>query len=305
MREQRPSSYRTRTRERARVYHSLIIRVIRKCAADRLSAFAAQAAFFILMSFFPFLILVLQLMKLAPISQESLLLAVDSIFPEYLLPTLHEILQELYSSSFGLVPVTVAATIWAASKAMHALTQGLDTICNAREIRRWIIVRIWAILYTVVFAILLVAAAGSTVFWKTIRDLLVRYRPPGVSIHLFSAGLKAVYTVCILTLAFMVMYKVFPHKKLRFIDQCPGAVLSAAGWWAFSEIIAVYVTSFNGFSMYGSLTTLTLVMFWLYFCCYFVMVGAEVNEIRRRDREEETGPPPEAFPGEDLWKKKT
>ena len=37
--------------------------------------------------------------------------------------------------------------------------------------------------------------------------------------------------------------------------------------------------------MYGSLTTLTLVMFWLYFCNYFIMIGAEVNEVIRRDRE--------------------
>ena len=37
--------------------------------------------------------------------------------------------------------------------------------------------------------------------------------------------------------------------------------------------------------MYGSLTTLTLVMFWLYFCNYFIMIGAEVNEVMRRERE--------------------
>jgi membrane protein len=48
-------------------------------------------------------------------------------------------------------------------------------------------------------------------------------------------------------------------------------------------IVQLYVTKLKGFSTYGSLTTLMLVMFWLYFCCYFVMLGAEINEMLRRD----------------------
>ena len=29
--------------------------------------------------------------------------------------------------------------------------------------------------------------------------------------------------------------------------------------------------------MYGSLTTLILVMLWMYFCMYIVLIGAEIN----------------------------
>ena len=81
------------------------------------------------------------------------------------------------------------------------------------------------------------------------------------------------------------MYKVFPHKKLKFVDQLPGAIVAAIGWYGFSAFVTIYISEFHGFSMYGSLTTLTLVMFWLYFCNYFIMIGAEVNEVIRRDRE--------------------
>ena len=35
---------------------------------------------------------------------------------------------------------------------------------------------------------------------------------------------------------------------------------------------------FNGFSMYGSLTTLVLLMFWLYFVMYIVLIGLELND---------------------------
>ena len=43
--------------------------------------------------------------------------------------------------------------------------------------------------------------------------------------------------------------------------------------------ISVYVDYFNGFSMYGSLTTIILVMMWLYLGSYILLVCAEFNKI--------------------------
>jgi membrane protein len=54
---------------------------------------------------------------------------------------------------------------------------------------------------------------------------------------------------------------------------------------AFSLFVTVYLGAFHAFSMYGSLTTLAIVMFWLYFSMYIIMIGAEVNEVMRQDRE--------------------
>lgn len=260
-----------------------VLKVLKKSTRDDAGAYAAQSAFFILMSVFPFAMLILQLMKFAPISQESLLYAVDSIFPDYLLPTIHEILQEIYSSSFGLVAVTVITTLWASSKAIHALQQGLGRICNEDKISNWFVVRAWAILYTLLVAIFIVIAIALIVFWQEARSFLIHYRPRGISLHAYAAFLKAMYTITFLTLSFTVMYKVFPHKKLRFRDQLPGALTAAVGWYAFSAFVTIYISDFGGFSMYGSLTTLTLVMFWLYFCTYFIMIGAEINEVFRKE----------------------
>ncbi len=264
---------------------AFVIKVLSKSSRDGIAAFSAQSAFFILMSVFPFTILLLQLMKIAPISQEDLLYAVDSIFPEYLLPTIHEILQEIYSSSFGMVAATGIAILWASSKAIYALQEGLGRICNERKKRNWLIVRARSLLYTLIVAVLMVIGVAMIVVWQKIRIFLNHYRPRGISLHLYSALIQFVYSLVLLTILLAVMYKAFPHKKLKFRDQLPGAFVAAVGLYGFSIFVAIYIGAFNGFSMYGSLTTLTLVMFWLYFCNYIVMVGAEVNEVLRRDRE--------------------
>ena len=60
--------------------------------------------------------------------------------------------------------------------------------------------------------------------------------------------------------------------------QFPGAVFTAFGWTLASFIFSVYMDIFKGFSnMYGSLTTIVLIMLWLYFCMYVMLLGGEIN----------------------------
>lgn len=257
------------------------LRVAAKCTADRVGAFAAQIAFFIIMSVFPFAILFLQLIRFMPVSQEDILFAVDTIFPAYLLTSVHSILQEVFTTSYGLVPLTVVAMLWAASKVMHAMAAGLDVICTRARPRNWFVVRGWSLVCTFVLAVVLALAVMSTVVWRTVRTFLIRYRPGGLPLSTYSDIVGAVYSVLVMTLAFSVLYKVLPRRRLRYLGQLPGALFAALGIYFFSLFLAVYVRSFNGFSAYGSLTILTLAMFWLYFSCYIMMIGAVVNEVLR------------------------
>ena len=78
---------------------------------------------------------------------------------------------------------------------------------------------------------------------------------------------------------FLMVYKMLPNRKASVKNQFPGSIMSAVGWSLLSFGISVYVDYFNGFSMYGSLTTIILVMMWLYFGVYILLVCAEVNKM--------------------------
>jgi membrane protein len=256
-----------------------VVRVLKKSSADRVGAYSAQIAFYILMTVFPMVILFLQLIKAAPISQESILYAIDNVFPDYLLTTLHELLQEVYSASAGLVPITVITMLWTISKVMHAMTQGLDTICTTEGARNWVVVRIWSILCTGLIFVVAVALVASFIGWRPLKIFLIRHRPQGMSLSGFSEAIDVIYTMIIGVLSVSVLYKILPRRKLRFVAQFPGALFAVFAVMLLSNALSVYVGHFNGFSAYGSLTTLTLVMFWLYFSCYFLMMGAVINEV--------------------------
>ena len=73
-------------------------------------------------------------------------------------------------------------------------------------------------------------------------------------------------------------YKFIPNRKATFRSQFPGALLCAVCWSAFSFGFSLYIDFYNGAAnMYGSMTTIVLVLLWLYFCMMFVMLGAQVN----------------------------
>ena len=50
-----------------------------------------------------------------------------------------------------------------------------------------------------------------------------------------------------------------------------------------SLIFSVYLDILNGFDHVGSLTTIILVMLWLYFCMYMILLGGVINITVFRD----------------------
>ena len=123
-----------------------IIRLIKTFTAklrdDSVSAFAAQAAFFIILSFFPFVMFLLALLNYLPISAENLQFFSSGIFPEAIATLLHTIFSELVEKSSGTVlSVTVIAALWSASRGMLALVRGLNAVYGHTETRNYFLIR--------------------------------------------------------------------------------------------------------------------------------------------------------------------
>ena len=255
------------------------IRVWAKCIEHQVGAYAAQSAFFILLSAIPFVVIILQVIHVLPYTSRDVILILADVLPDYMVPAVTSIIREMYTQSFGVLGITVIAAFWASSKAMHSITYGLERISTAEGNRNWFIIRFWSLLYTAFMAASLIFLLAITVFWKSIRNqVLSLFFDDSAKIYMFNSWSKWVIILLIMIFMFALMYKTFPKQKMKFSEQLPGAVFAAVGWFAASLIITLYVNYFDGFSMYGSLSTLVLLMFWLYICMYLLMIGAEINE---------------------------
>ena len=229
-----------------------------------MGAFAAQAAFFILLSAIPFLLFLSALLPYTPVSREDLIEAAAVSMPDYVEPFFVHVLDEAYDRRPGVLSVTALLAVWAAGKAIQYLEAGLNAVNGMYETRRWLVIRFWSVIYTLVFVLALLTVLTFFVF----SGYLYRMLPEDgglVSLILQVRPLiRWIVLFFLLSLFFTALFAALPNRKLTFRSQLPGGV-------------SVYVNHFQGFGMYGSMTTVTLLMLWLYVCMYIFLVCAEAN----------------------------
>ena len=244
---------------------------------DNVGAFAAQAAFFILLSAIPFLIFFSSLLPYTPVSRAYVIETAAASMPDYVEPFFIHVLDEVYDRRPGVLSVTAFLAVWAAGKAIQYLTAGLNAVNGMYETRSWLVIRFWSVIYTLVFVLALLTVLTFFIF----SDALYRMLPENGGIFSFIVRVQPLFRgiiiFCLLCVFFTILFAALPNRKLTFLRQFPGGVACALSWYVFSFLLSVYVNDFQGFSMYGSMTTVALLMLWLYVCMYIFLVCAEAN----------------------------
>lgn len=259
--------------------YNLIKGFLNKLNEDHVSAFASQSSFFLIMTVFPFIMLILSLLKYTPITEDLLINLVNSIVPSNFHNISKQIITELYvQGGIGLLSVTAIASIWASSKGILSLMKGFNCIYKTEDRRNYFILRLVASLYTVIFIVGIVISLVILVFGNSLLSFFQKYNPILYNVAEFIISLRGIYIPVFLTLIFVIFYKLVPNKNFRFVDHIPGALFSALGWEIFSYAYSIYIDYYSGHtSIYGPLTTAILLLLWLYFCMYILFLGAEIN----------------------------
>lgn len=262
-----------------------IIRLIRaftkKINNDGISALSAHAAFFVLISFFPFVMFLLTLLSFFPFFTETLPSVDLSLLPGAVSSTILGAFTELSDRANGtILSVTVVLAIWSASRGILSIMRGLNSIHSIKETRNYIITRIIATVYTAILALLLLVMMLIFVFGNQLTLWLIERFPALADFALIIISLRTAVGICILIFFFLLIYTTLPNRKTSLWREFPGAVLTAAGWIGFSFLFSFYVNNFSNYTaIYGSLTAIVLCMLWLYACMYILFLGAEINSI--------------------------
>ena len=262
-----------------------VMRFTAECKEDHVSAYAAQAAYFTLISLIPFLLFFGAMLKYTPVSLDFLVKSVNLVFPDYISGFLVIIITETYETSVGLISVSAIIAIWSAARGIQYLTEGLNKMYDLEETRNWLKMRFWSVVYTFAMIFSIVMMLVLLVFGRTLQQGLTKYFPALAVVTNVLLQLKSLIGIGGLTLIFALFYWAFPNRKgkggyrITYFRQIPGALFCAVAWYVFSFGVSVYVNYFHGFSGYGSLTTIALIMFWLYVCMYILLVCAEINNL--------------------------
>lgn len=262
-----------------RAFLRYVRRIVLPVAEDKVTVYAAQASFFVIISAVPFLSLLISIAGIVLPAE------IPDFFAGLPLPdgfalVFDTLLADLRTApNVPLLSVSAVTTLWSASRGIAAIRSGLERVYRAGRSRGFLAHRIKSLVSTLVFIALITAAVtlmlfgdhlGSLLRIARISDVLMRFRTP----------------VFILALCFLftLMYAATARRstcvKSGILPHLPGAVFSSVGWTLFSYFYSLYITHFPSASyLYGSLAAICLIMLWLYFCMVILLLGAELNKL--------------------------
>ena len=242
---------------------------------------AANAGYFIVLSIFPALVLLLGLLRYTDLDAGDLLAALEGVLPVALLPAAEKLIISTYAyTSTAVVSVSAVSALWSASRGIFGLLVGLNTIYGVREDRGYFYTRAISVFYTFLFLLVLLLTLVLNVFGKSILQML----PPaqGVFWEFLSeiVDLRFLLMLLLQTALFTAMFMALPNRKNSFSDSFPGALFASSGWLLFSNLFSVYVEHFSGYaSIYGSVYAVALSMLWLYVCLWLLFGGGALNKL--------------------------
>ena len=254
---------------------------------DHISESAAQCSYYTILSFIPFVILLITLIQYTGIAPQALFDAISQIIPSSMSEMVLGIVQEVYSKSIGTISISIIFTMWSAGKGLYALTTGLQTVyqTKSKKITSYIYLRVKVLLETILFIVMIVMGLTILVFGNGVIDIVKRNFGVLEKYNQISSILAQLGVILATFVVFLLLYKFMPKHRVPFKSQVYGALFGAIALNIISFVFSRYLTIFKGFSItYGSLTTLMLVMMWTYSCFYTVFLGAELNKFINKNK---------------------
>lgn len=253
--------------------------LLRRLSQMQIPSHAANAGYFMVLSVFPALVLVLSVLRYTSLDAGDLLSLLYSFLPEALMPAAEKLIVSTYAhTSSAIVSVSAIGALWSASRGVYALLKGLNTIYHVPENRGFVYTRLISVGYTFGFLLVLLLTLVLGVLGE---GLLAALPLPKGKLGIFLAEVvdfRFLLMLILQTGLFTAMFMVLPNRKNSFRESVPGAVLASVGWMVFTKLFSFYMVHFSGYSnVYGSVYAVALSMLWLYFCLSIMFYGGALN----------------------------
>ena len=256
-----------------------IIKFVNKATADSVPAYAAQVAFFVMLSFFPFMMLLVMIVSKLSVMNTNVLGYILRVVPSGLESYVAYIVDDVVNAnvqSFTLI--TVFVSLWSAAKGIQALSTGLNKIYGVEQNKNYFLVRLICALYTLVFMVLCIVVIAIQAFGSQIAHKIIDNYPAFADATLLILSLKNVVTFLVIFVFLLLIYYQLPNRRGHMRHEFTGAVLASLAWMLMTRGFSVYIKySADNSKMYGSMTSVVLIIIWLYIGMQIVLYGAEIN----------------------------
>ena len=170
---------------------------------------------------------------------------------------------------------SVLALFWSASKMFGALTRGVNLALDVPKDHPFYLSRLRNFAMTIVVSLLLFVAVALSMAVDVVNQLdLSRLGVDTTTLEALG-GHGASFTFIFAVPS--VLYTIVPYRRPRWRDVWPGALVAALLFEIGKALFVVYVENAGSLqAVYGSLTSVIVLLLWLYFSARVLLFGAEI-----------------------------
>lgn len=258
-----------------------LLRLKQQISDDNVFNGAAALGFYLTLSLFPAMILLMTIIPYLPIERvdQAIMDLMKQALPEEAFGMVSNVVQEVTSNRrSSLLSFSILGTMWATSTGMYAIMQQLNITYGAKEARSFLRARATAFLLSLLFGLLVIGAFSLIVLGGVIQDWIGNRVGFSSALLTFFVIFRWVMIVLALLLGFATIYRYAPNVERKFAFFTPGSVIGVILLIFASLGFTLYTRHFANYSAtYGSIGAVIILMLWLYVAGLVILIGSEIN----------------------------
>ncbi len=252
-------------------------------------AIASHIALSVLMSLFPFLIVVTALAALfgtKQLADETARLLLDAWPREVAGPIANEIRGVLTNLRTDVLTFGIVAAVYFASSGIESLRIGLNRAYGMKEMRPWWLLRLESIAYVLVGAAALLAFSFLIVLWPLIWTAGARFAPALAQFDGTVTLLRYGVTSGLIVVTLVMVHFWLPAGRRRLAEIMPGIVATLVLWLVSGASFGRYLAEFayTYVNVYAGLASVMVALVFLYLVASIFVYGGELNAAIARAR---------------------
>ena len=269
-----------------------LYKAYKKWQADNGSHIAASVSFYLAVSFFPLLIVLIStsglLFRFTGCGQDAyhqlINLIAEQTAPE-LAKSLEAVLSNVQSDAIVSGPIGLVTLLIAAMAVFVNLDDAMDLIWNVSPPRKGFLASIVNLLINRMRAFLILLGIGVFVIGGFVVSMILsvakKYAGEANPSFLWSWNLVTLLAALALNwLLFTLVYKTLPRVSVRWREAARGALFATIMWEVGRRILAIVIIG-SKFSVYGIAGAFVAILLWTFYAMSILFLGAEYIQVFR------------------------
>jgi|GEM_PF-1545390 len=267
----------------------------KKLNENRVLVYASSAAYYFFVSIIPLLMILYFMLSYTSVGVKELVSMINSVLPDGVNIFAETVMTELSGHSKAHMSFAVILIIWSASRGVVALSNGLNIIYGVerkRDGKDFALFQLKSMFYTVLFMVLVIAWLLIMTISKDMIGVVGRWLPRVGVFMEFWMRKRHLVSLLTMTGSILLMYLLLPEKKIAtvkkeggiglvIIARLIGAFVAAFLWTLFAMLFSWWIHNYATLTIYGSLATIVLSLYWIYLGMIIIMVGAQISRFIR------------------------